>query len=80
MAPWPSIAYTAFVIDVFSRRIVGWRTASTMPTELPLDALEMALYKAECVRHDGPWRSVDALELGALSWIDWDNKIGSAQD
>jgi putative transposase len=32
------------VIDVYSRRIVGWRCASSMPTELPLDALEMALY------------------------------------
>lgn len=30
--------------DVFSRRIVGWRTAASMPTELPLDALEMALW------------------------------------
>ena len=44
LATWQSMAYTAFVIDVFSRRIVGWRTASTMPTELPLDALEMALF------------------------------------
>ena len=36
--------YTAFVIDVFSRRIVGWRTASSMRTDLALDALEMAIY------------------------------------
>jgi putative transposase len=36
--------YTAFVIDVFSRRIVGWRTASSMRTDLTLDALEMAIY------------------------------------
>ena len=36
--------FTAFVSDVFSRRIVGWRTATSMPTELPLDALEMALW------------------------------------
>jgi transposase len=33
----------AFVSDASSRRIVGWRTANRMPTELPLDALEMAL-------------------------------------
>jgi putative transposase len=38
------MVFTAFVTDVFSRRIVGWRTAATMPTELPLDALEMALW------------------------------------
>jgi putative transposase len=36
--------YTAFVIDVFSRRIVGWRTASSLRTDLALDALEMAIY------------------------------------
>ena len=36
--------FTAFVTDVFSRRIVGWRTFSSMPTQLPLDALEMAVW------------------------------------
>jgi putative transposase len=41
---WAGMAFSAFVSDVFSRRIVGWRTASSMPTELPLDALEMALW------------------------------------
>jgi putative transposase len=45
---WSGMAFTAFVTDVFSRRIVGWRTASRMPTELPLDALEMALWVREC--------------------------------
>jgi len=35
---------TAFVTVVFSRRIVGWRTADAMPTGLPLDALEMAIF------------------------------------
>jgi len=38
------MGFTAFVCDVYSRRIVGWRTADRMPTELPLDALEMALW------------------------------------
>ncbi len=41
---WSGMAFTAFVSDAYSRRIVGWRTASSMPTELPLDALEMALW------------------------------------
>ena len=44
IATWSGMAFTAFVTDVFSRRIVGWRTAASMPTELPLDALEMALW------------------------------------
>jgi putative transposase len=131
---WTGTVFTAFVTDVCSRRIVGWRTASSMPTELPLDALEMALwiresngedvdgvihhsdagsqytairytnrlddagavasigtvgdsydnamaesviglYKTECVRHDGPWRNVDDLELGTLSWVHWYNTV-----
>jgi putative transposase len=134
---WSGTAFTAFVCDVFSRRIVGWRTTASMPTELPLDALEMALwtrardghlddggrleglihhsdagsqytairyadrladagalasigsvgdsfdnamaesiiglYKTECVRHDGPFRTVDDLELATLSWVHWFN-------
>jgi putative transposase len=130
---WSGMAFTAFVSDVFSRRIVGWRTATAMPTELPLDALEMALwtrnragqtvdglvhhsdagaqytairyaarlldagavasigsvgdsydnalaesviglYKTECVRHEGPWRGVDHLELATLNWVHWFNE------
>ena len=44
---WAGMAFTAFVSDVYSRRIVGWRTHHRMPTtepELPLGALEMALW------------------------------------
>ena len=129
---WSGMAFTAFVTDVCSRRIVGWRTASRMPTELPLDALEMALWtrarngedvtgviqhsdagaqytairyaerladagaiasigsvgdsydnalaesviglcKNECVKRDGPFRTVDDLELATLSWVHWFN-------
>ena len=36
--------YAAFVLDAFSRRIVGWRVATTLRAELALDALEMALH------------------------------------
>ena len=34
----------AFVIDVYARRIVGWRVSSSMRTDFILDALEQALY------------------------------------
>ena len=129
---WEHMAYTAFVSDVCSRHIVGWRTGASMPTELPLDALEMAiwirnrhghtidgvvhhsdagsqytalrytlrlaaigavasigsvgdsydnalaesvigLYKTECVRNDGPFRTVDELELATCDWVHWFN-------
>lgn len=41
---WAGMAFTAFVNDVLSHRIVGWRIAAAMPTQPPLDALEMALW------------------------------------
>ena len=143
---WSGMAFTAFVSDVFSRRIVGWRTTCSMPAELALDALEMALwtrgraghtdldgrldglihhsdagsqytairyverladagalasigsvgdsfdnamaesliglYKTESIRHDGPFHSVDDLELATLSWVHWFNtaRLHSALD
>ncbi len=40
---WAGMVYVAFVIDVYSRRIVGWRLDTTMRTDLPLAALEMAI-------------------------------------
>src|SRR5205814_4236854 len=36
--------YVAFVIDVFARRIVGWRVSSSLGTDFVLDALEQAIY------------------------------------
>jgi putative transposase len=41
---WSGMVYVAFVIDVYSRRILGWRAASSMKTALVLDALEMAIW------------------------------------
>lgn len=45
VATWSGTVYVAFVIDVFSRFIVGWQAATTMRTELVLDALEMAIWR-----------------------------------
>ncbi len=126
---WAGFCYVAFVIDCFSRMIVGWQVASHLRTELALDALEMAmwlrqerldglvhhsdrgvqylsiryterlaeagavtsvgsrgdsydnavaestngLYKAELVRHRGPWHGIDDLELATLEYIDFYN-------
>jgi len=41
---WAHTVYVAFVIDVFSRRIVGWRADTSMRTDLVLDALEMGIW------------------------------------
>ncbi len=42
VATWAGVAYVCFIVDAFSRRIVGWRVASHMRTAMVLDALEMA--------------------------------------
>lgn len=44
VSTWQGWLYVAFVIDVFARRIVGWRVSRTMTTDFVLDALEQALY------------------------------------
>nr|AAA25862.1 IS401 transposase subunit; putative [Burkholderia cepacia]prf//2113421B transposase [Burkholderia cepacia] len=44
VSTWQGWLYVAFVIDVYARRIVGWRVSSTMRTDFVLDALEQALY------------------------------------
>ena len=44
VATWRGVVYVAFVIDVFSRCIVGWRVWNSLKTDLVLDALEQALF------------------------------------
>ena len=44
VATWGGFAYVAFVIDVFARRIVGWRVSNSLRSDLALDALDQALY------------------------------------
>jgi putative transposase len=44
VSTWQGWLYVAFVVDVFARRIVGWRVSSSMHTDFVLDALEQALY------------------------------------
>ena len=128
VATWRGFAYVAFVIDVFSRMIVGWRVSSSLATDLPLEALEQALharrdldglvhhsdrgcqylsiryserlaeagvepsvgsvgdsydnalaetviglYKTGEIRHKGPWRSIEDVELATLDWVHWFN-------
>jgi len=49
VSTWTGFVYVAFVIDAFSRMIVGWRVSRSLRNDLPLDALEQAL-------HDRPFR------------------------
>ncbi|MFC0253868.1 MULTISPECIES: IS3 family transposase [Massilia] len=51
VSTWQGFVYVAFVIDVFARRIVGWRVSSSMRTDFVLDALEQALYARQPERN-----------------------------
>jgi putative transposase len=44
VATWRGFVYVAFVIDVFSRMLVGWRVSTSMKADLVLDALEQAVH------------------------------------
>jgi putative transposase len=52
VSTWQGFVYVAFVIDVFARRIVGWRVSASMKIELVLDALEQALF-ARAAQREG---------------------------
>jgi putative transposase len=132
VSTWLGVTYVAFVTDVFSRYIVGWKVSTSLRAELALDALEMAiwargpvdlkglvhhsdrgvqyvsiryterlsdagavrsvgsrgdsydnalaesvngLYKTEVIRKQGPWRSVEQLELVTARWVHWYNHL-----
>ena len=47
VSTWSGFVYVAFVIDVFSRFIVGWRVSNSLHAELALDALEMAIWRRQ---------------------------------
>ncbi len=50
VSTWQGWLYVAFVIDVYARRIVGWRVSRSMHTQFVLDALEQALYARQAER------------------------------
>ena len=85
VATWRGMVYVAFVIDVFSRRIVGWRASASMRTDLALDALEQALYDRDtdagliCHSDRGsPYLSIRYTERLAAAGID--ASVGSRGD
>jgi putative transposase len=47
VATWSGFVYVAFVIDAFSRFLVGWQAAGSLRTDLALDALEMAIWRRQ---------------------------------
>lgn len=69
VSTWQRWLYVAFVIDVFARRIVGWRVSSSTTTDLVLDALKQALY-ARQPENDGTL--IGGLNISAFGIVnDW---------
>ena len=66
-AQYTSIRYSERLLDAGALASIG-----TVGDSYDTQAESLiGLYKTECVRHDGPWRGVDDLELATLSWVHW---------
>jgi len=68
VSTWQGWLYVAFVIDVFARRIVGWRVSSSMTTDFVLDALEQALYARQPERDISLIHHSDRGSQPELNW------------
>jgi putative transposase len=78
VASWSGTVYVAFVIDVFSRLIVGWRAATSMRTELVLDALEMAVWRRASVLEGLVCHSDAGSQYTSIRYTDRLAEIGAA--
>jgi putative transposase len=65
---WSGIVYVAFIIDVFSRRLVGWKAARSMTAALVVDALNMAAWTRRHATLDGLICHTDAGSQGVFNW------------
>ncbi len=66
VSTWQGFAYVAFIVDVYSRFIVGWRVSRHMRTEFVLDALEQALHS----RRPEPHRLVHHSDRGSQAGVE----------
>ena len=85
VATWTGFVYVAFVMDVFSRYLVGWRVLKSLHTDLVLDALEQALWargKPKGVIHhsDRGSQSLSIRDSERLSAAGFSASVGSVGD
>jgi putative transposase len=74
---WSGVAYVCFIVDAFSRTIVGWRVAAHMRTDMVLDALEMACWQRG-THLDGLVCHSDAgSQFTSLRWTERLDEIGA---
>lgn len=73
VSTWSGWVYVAFVIDAFARRVLGWRTGTSMTTQLGLDALEQAVWT-----RDRAGSNVDSVvahtDRGSQGGIKWSSQ------
>jgi putative transposase len=76
---WSGIVYVAFIIDVYSRRLVGWKAARSMTTALVLDALNMAAWTRRHTSLDGLICHTDAgSQYTSVLYTDRIDEVGAA--
>jgi hypothetical protein len=80
VSTWQGFVYTAFVIDAFARRIVGWRVSSAASAGFVLDALEQALHERRPVRRDGLIHHSDRGVQGGLNRSSQQPDAGGCDD
>jgi putative transposase len=78
VASWSGTVYVAFIIDVFSRLIVGWGAAASMRTELVLDALEMAVWRRKEVLDGLVCHSDAGSQYTSIRYTDRLAEVGAA--
>ena len=76
---WSGVVYVAFIVDVFSRRIVGWKAARSMTKALVIDALNMAAWVRRGVSLEGLVCHSDAgSQYTSIAYTDRLEEIGAA--
>jgi putative transposase len=76
---WSGVVYVAFIIDVHSRRLVGWKAARSMTTALVLDALNMAAWTRRHTSLDGLICHTDAgSQYTSVLYTDRTDEVGAA--
>jgi len=76
---WSGIVYVAFIIDVFSRRLVGWKAARSMTAALVVDALNMAAWTRRHTTLDGLICHTDAgSQYTSVLYTDRIDEVGAA--
>ena len=71
VSTWQGFVYVAFVIDIFARRIVGWRVSTSMHTDFVLDALGQALYARRAGREG---ELVHHSDRGSQPGVNWSSQ------